>query len=776
MYKYNPIDLEGPAIRLVRLLKGNFTDGILCELFDAWLHQAEGGIPYEALSYTWGSTEKTAKITMNGFTMGVTENLYVALQHLRLDDSDRILWVDAICINQEHIQERGHQVQQMRDIYREAEQVVIWLGQGTTESDLVMDSMKQLHENVVKVEGDWRRSAELWMHPWPVIQPTRGDVHTYQNARQLEGLEALLRRPWFGRIWILQEIANARVATVVCGKKTVSARTFALVPSLLNIKPDRHCQAVLDIMPGFSRKESWWSQKRNLHTLLAKFRESEATDPRDAIYALLGISSDACDIDFLRPDYTKTLQQVIRDTTSFLLSYSNQGNSLHDLPDWELPEFLQNLDSLSNAVFKWALKIGHEATLELMLERDDVDVNLKDENGVTPLLWAIAKGHESMVRLLLERDDVDVNLKDENGATPLSWAIAKGHESVVRLLLERDDVDVNLKDENGVTLLSWAIAKGPESVVGLLLARNGNGASNALQAASAEGHDKVVDPNPNPKIIELLLRYVANVNAQGGEYGNALQAASAGGHDKIIELLLRNGANVNAQGGEYGNALQAAAAGGHEKIIELLLRNGANVNAQGGEYGDALQAAAAGGHEKIIELLLSNGANVNAQGGEYGNALQAASAGGHDKIVEILLSNGADVNVQGKEYNNALYRASVGGHREIVKLLLNNNTDINTQDEIHSNALYTASIRGHDKVVELLLSKGTNINAQGGVYGNALQAASLRGHKKVVELLLSKGADVNAEGGLYGNAIYAASIRGHDEVVELLLSVSMGAP
>src|SRR2546421_7941835 len=130
-YKYNPIDLEGRALRLRRLFKGNFEDGIQCELFDAWLHQAKGGIPYEALSYTWGSTKKIVKIWINECTMSVTENLYVALQHIRLEKSDRILWVDAICIDQDNTQERGHQVQQMRDIYREAEQVVIWLGRGT---------------------------------------------------------------------------------------------------------------------------------------------------------------------------------------------------------------------------------------------------------------------------------------------------------------------------------------------------------------------------------------------------------------------------------------------------------------------------------------------------------------------------------------------------------------------------------------------------------------------------------------------------------------------
>jgi ankyrin repeat protein len=185
-----------------------------------------------------------------------------------------------------------------------------------------------------------------------------------------------------------------------------------------------------------------------------KFRESEATDPRDTIYALLGISSDMCDSDFLRPDYTRTLQQVIRDTTSFLLCYNNQGNSLHDLPDWKLPEFLQNLDSLSNAVFKWALKTGHEATLKLMLKRDDVDVNWKDENGVTSLSWAAAKGYESIVGLLLTHNGkgADVNAQDGKYGNVLRAASAEGYDKIVELLFS-NSADVNTQDEKyGYTL------------------------------------------------------------------------------------------------------------------------------------------------------------------------------------------------------------------------------------------------------------------------------------------------------------------------------------
>jgi len=215
VYKYRPIDLDGPAVRLLRLIRGNLTDDIQCDVFEGWLNQLEGGIPYEALSYTWGSTEKAAKITVSGSTMHVTENLYVALQNLRFKDEDRILWIDAICIDQDNKQERRHQVQHMSYIYKEAEQVIVWLGQGNEESNLIMDFMKRLHEYIVKVEGDWRRLAQF------SISLSPEHVTIRENARRREGMELLLRRPWFRRIWILQEIANARVATVLCGRKSI---------------------------------------------------------------------------------------------------------------------------------------------------------------------------------------------------------------------------------------------------------------------------------------------------------------------------------------------------------------------------------------------------------------------------------------------------------------------------------------------------------------------------------------------------------------------------
>ena len=358
-------------------------------------------------------------------------------------------------------------------------------------------------------------------------------------------------------------------------------------------------------------------------------------------------------------------------------------------------------------------------------------------------------------------------LADNMDAGLLYMLSLRGYKSLVKCMLAEDS-------EEGVEVAE--------------VNAQGGQYGNALQAASARGE---------LRIVELLLKAGADVNAQGGEYGNALQAASARGKQQIVELLLKTGADVNAQGsygnalqaasaegeqqiaelllkagvdvdaqGSYGNALHAASLQGEQQIVELLLKAGADVNAQGGEYGNALQAASVQGEQQIIELLLKAGADVNAQGGEYGNALQAASLGGKQQIVELLLKAGADVNAQGGEYGNALQAAR---DQQIAELLLKAGADVNAQGSYFGNALQAASWRGKQQIVELLLKAGADVNTQGGEYGNALQAASAGGKQQIVELLLKAGVDVNIQGGYYGNALQAASAEGKQQIVELLL-------
>jgi ankyrin repeat protein len=513
----------------------------------------------------------------------------------------------------------------MSYIYKEAEQVVIWLGQGTEETDLIMDSMKRLQENYVRVEGDWRRSAQLWMR-----EPGPGGITRDHDARWRKGMELILMRPWFQRIWILQEIAHARVATVICGNKSVSARTFAQVPSIIGLKPGPHCQAILDIMPGLSREESWWRQTQNLYTLLVKFRESKATDERDIIYALLGISSDAFWSDILFPDYGKSLQQVIRDTTSFLLGHANQDNSLYKFLDWTLPEFLQSLDSLSSAVLGSASENGQEVIAKLLLATDGVDVDLKNNDGWTPLQLATRNGHEAVVKLLLEKG-AELESKDNYGQTPLSYATKNGHEAVVKLLLEKG-TELESKDNGGRTPLSWAVVNGHKAVVRLLekgakLESKDNYGRTPLSYAVVSGHDAVV---------KLLLEKGTELESKDKGGRTPLSYATQNGHEAVVRLLLEKGAELEFKDKGGRTPLSYATQNGHEAVVKLLLEKGTKLESKDNGGRTPLSWAAQNGHEAVVKLLLEKGAELESKDNYGQTPLSYAVVNGHEAVVNLL--------------------------------------------------------------------------------------------------------------------------------------------
>jgi hypothetical protein len=360
-------------------------------------------IPYDALSYTWGGTHKTSTVIVNGEALRVTENLHSALQHLRSENVDKTLWVDAICIDQSNERERGHQVQQMCKIYSQAEEVIVWLGQATRETNTLFESLQRLQEHSV-LYGHGHRHWDLakWKELWLSV-PKDSD------SELRDGLFLLLRRPWFKRVWILQEIANAKKASILCGTKSIRAHTFALAPSLIGVKPQRHCRAVLDIMPGHLREETWWSENRDLYNLLLKFSESEASDPRDKVYALLGISSDARDTGRLRPDYTKDLEKVIYDTSSFLFgpsgsSYVPSGSLFLNLdsPYGRMERFLSNLTSRSVASFTQLAEMHDVSEVDLFLKRRGLEVPLS-EDMIKAAAGNEVHGKAVMNLLLLER-------------------------------------------------------------------------------------------------------------------------------------------------------------------------------------------------------------------------------------------------------------------------------------------------------------------------------------------------------------------------------------
>jgi hypothetical protein len=212
--RYESIDLGRSAVRLLRLSKNDpveqdFRDSdydpddeyIRCELFQVWLDDRASIVPYDALSYTWGDGEASHEIELSGQSLLIKDNLHAALRNLRRKDQDRVIWCDAICIDQENLSERGHQVQLMSKVFSNAECVIFWLGPPLMENTTFFNIMNQLQKNCNKeLNQVWKTSDSKRKQIWAATLNEMKVSKSTESQFQI-GFESLLKRNWWRRIW-----------------------------------------------------------------------------------------------------------------------------------------------------------------------------------------------------------------------------------------------------------------------------------------------------------------------------------------------------------------------------------------------------------------------------------------------------------------------------------------------------------------------------------------------------------------------------------------------
>ncbi|KAL2830886.1 ankyrin repeat-containing domain protein [Aspergillus cavernicola] len=211
--------------------------------------------------------------------------------------------------------------------------------------------------------------------------------------------------------------------------------------------------------------------------------------------------------------------------------------------------------------------------------------------------------------------------------------------------------------------------------------------------------------------IEECLRSGADINAQDGQCRIPLQVAVGRGSEdeSVIQLLLRYGADVTGHKGVHGNALTAAASGS-PRIMHMLLDHAfAQKNFNLTSVNHALYAASEVGRVEMIQLLLDQGVSPNATGSMYGCALEAAAHYGSEDAVRALLDAGAEVNFQGGYHGNALQAAARYGRVNLVKILLQAGASVNAPGGVYANALTSAKKRNHPLVVDILLEAGATL-------------------------------------------------------------------
>ncbi|KAH7370058.1 heterokaryon incompatibility protein-domain-containing protein [Rhexocercosporidium sp. MPI-PUGE-AT-0058] len=304
LFKYQPLT-GSSAIRLVILEPGLGQDPVRCRLIHVSL---DDNPQYEALSYAWGDPSATKPICLEGKTLQVTENLESALLNLRDESVDnpkeRVLWIDAICINQLHIPERNDQVQRMRDIYGNATLVLIWIGRYHEEVDALALRDVETWGIHALVEGSREQTMKIFEFMANVFKLSSEDENEMQvliasaTKQDWAHLERLLRRPWFERLWVVQEVYLARKTLLICGRVECEWNEFS-----------HACQFI-----GLSKLASFTASSSVVNSamivLLRNLTHFACTDPRDRLYALLGI---CCDGEDLNVDYSKSVQEVYAD-------------------------------------------------------------------------------------------------------------------------------------------------------------------------------------------------------------------------------------------------------------------------------------------------------------------------------------------------------------------------------------------------------------------------------------------------------------------------------
>jgi hypothetical protein len=226
---------------------------------------------------------------VNGRLVSIGENLHAALMHLRRSTSHVVLWADAICIDQNNLQERNYQVEQMPKIYAAAGEVVAWLGEAERGSDLAMEYIT-LHGRKDRPEHE------------------RCDGLT---SELLDALDKLWSRAYWTRAWVVQELASAcRSCTFCCGTKSAAYDVFKrFLSSFLRDVLFTTCDPILGPRRMLTLSSS--SSRMPFLEVLWESALLQSTDPRDRIYGIRGISPKFYK-DTIKVDYSIEFQKLCR--------------------------------------------------------------------------------------------------------------------------------------------------------------------------------------------------------------------------------------------------------------------------------------------------------------------------------------------------------------------------------------------------------------------------------------------------------------------------------
>lgn len=427
-FPYRPLNRERSEVRLIRLVDGpdasDEESPIRLRLRHASL--SDNNTDYAALSYAWGTAAEAAEVYIDGCSVEIGRNLHDALIQLRRYGITSWLWVDAICIQQFDAVEKSWQVEQMRAVFSQAEMVYTWLGLGCDATDRAMDWFSRvgpralssgaldllrlggtrvdtsiLHyiesryssseERPLGGNGADNRIAEVSRFLFDLLNEQR--LYSDEFAPKVgendlspgkvgendlsPGILNLMRRDYWTRIWVIQEISLGKDATVLCGAKavpldwldaTLLAVYYCMRSGFTSLHPDIRTfgrglvgplpeSVALTTRRHYRRRDQacrgiYLADIVHQLTVAPGRPHYSTTDPRDILFGLLGVIPDE-NRDGVEVDYTLNMAQVFTILTKALIRDGDRHPRLFHLDSCVPRDVSEENSSLPSWVPDW---------------------------------------------------------------------------------------------------------------------------------------------------------------------------------------------------------------------------------------------------------------------------------------------------------------------------------------------------------------------------------------------------------------------------------------
>ncbi|CZT43817.1 uncharacterized protein RSE6_03905 [Rhynchosporium secalis] len=289
----------------------------------------------------------------------LSRNVAGLLRFLRQKDTKRVLWLDAVCINQADIAEKSAQMSRMRGIFSMASRVIVFIGPPTEDSKLAMETLNYLG----KQAGSTTERRRL---PAPdTVEKTwfESSVQLPYDDSTWEVIGKLLKRPWFECLWGIQEAHLARKCMLLCGDEQLDWITFryAILTLWYNKAASWGLPSVMRLIGNLVE----FLPNHPISDILYQVHGRSCTDSRDRVYGIHGLFPLNFQ-ELIQPDYTLSVDEVYKNTTVAHIGYSKRLEILRlcHTESWEnsdTPSWVPNLSSKLKIARRmdWQFAAGH---------------------------------------------------------------------------------------------------------------------------------------------------------------------------------------------------------------------------------------------------------------------------------------------------------------------------------------------------------------------------------------------------------------------------------